>query len=305
MGLIQRGGVIDPLAALLAGKGRPCGGTTRVLSASAGGVAGANELEKGGYNSHHDATLLGGWEQVSGHNSSPTFAGHPKMSARLGAGGMRILIVDANPMLWHGVTSLLRQQTDFEVVGKVQNGVEAVQKAQELRPDIILIAIHLPQVDGLEVARKVKQILPHVEIVLFTSSEKDEELLESIMAGARGYLLKQIMPEGLSQALRGVVRGEVAISRAACTKLFEAFADLNRNGPENRCLHEAPSPREWEVLQSLVIRASNKEIAATLGISEHTVKSHLKKISAKLHLKNRVQAVTYALRFGYLRPGRE
>jgi DNA-binding NarL/FixJ family response regulator len=241
-------------------------------------------------------------EGFSTHASAVTVTGMiHDIVAGTGIGGrMRILIVDANPALWGGVISLLRQQADFEVVQEVQNGAEAVKKAQELRPDIILMDIHLPEVDSLEVARRIKRLLSDAKIVLFTNAERDEELLESSIAGAQGYLLKQIRPEALYQALRGVVQGEVAISRAACTRLFEAFVRLHCHSPGKHYLHEVLSPREREVLQALVVGASNKEIASTLGISEHTVKSHLKKISTKLHLRNRVQVVTYALCFDQL-----
>lgn len=209
---------------------------------------------------------------------------------------MRILVVDADPMFRSGVISLLLQQVDIEVVGEAQEGAEAVKQAQELKPDVILMDVHLPGLDGLMAARQIKEALPHMKILMCTGSEKDEELMQAIQIGTRGYLHKRIEPEVLYQSLRRVFHGEVAISQIACTSLWEEIARLTWDGPREDHPYEKLSLREQEILMSLAKGESNKEIASTLSISENTVKSHLKHILTKLRLKNRVQAAAYALR---------
>ena len=210
---------------------------------------------------------------------------------------MRVLVVDADPMFRSGVISLLLQQGDIEVVGEAREGDEAVEKARELRPDVILIDVHLPGMGGLVATRRIKADQPYIRILIFTSSETDKELLQAIQVGAQGYLPKQIEPDVLYQSLRGIFHGEVAISQAACTRLWEEFARLTWDGPREGHPYEKLSLREREILEFLSKGESNKEIASNLGISENTVKSHLKHILTKLRLRNRVQAAAYALHF--------
>jgi DNA-binding NarL/FixJ family response regulator len=136
-----------------------------------------------------------------------------------------------------------------------------------------------------------------VTIVLLTSVERDADLWGAIQMGAHGYLPKQIGIEGLCRALRGTLQGEAAITRAAATRLFKAYTRQNGDGGGDCCPHEELSPREQEVLLCLAAGVTNKEMAWTLGISEHTVKSHLKHIMTKLRLQNRTQAATYAYRY--------
>lgn len=211
---------------------------------------------------------------------------------------MRVLVVDTNPMFCYGVTRLLQQEVGCQEVWEAQNGAEALEKAQALRPDIVLIDVHLPGIDGVETARQLKERLPSIKIVMLTDLEQEEELWEAIRAGAQGYLSKQIAPEGLYRTLSGLLKGEVAISRTATAMLYKKFIALSVHDPEADQPNAALSPREQEVLHLLPTGMGNKEIALKLGISENTVKSHLKRILLKLHLGNRVQAVIYALRLG-------
>ncbi len=192
----------------------------------------------------------------------------------------------------------MRGQADFEVVGEGQDGEEAVAKAQELMPDIILMDVYMPGMGGLEATRRVKEALPYVKVVMLTVSEEDKDLFEAIKVGAHGYLLKRIEPEALIQTVRGTFRGEAPISRATAAKILDEFGRLTRSSPVNDRLQEKVSPREREVLELLVKGATNKEIASALHISENTVKNHLKNILEKFHLENRVQAAGYALRKG-------
>jgi DNA-binding NarL/FixJ family response regulator len=189
---------------------------------------------------------------------------------------------------------MLRDQLDFEVVAEAQDGQEALAKAKELMPDVILMDIYMPGCDGLEATRRIKAALPYVKIVILTVSEEDQNLFSAIQSGAQGYLLKKIEPGELFEMLRGVVKGEAPISRATGAKILNEFARQLKQGPQGDP-GEQLSPREQEVLERLTNGSTNKEIAAALGISTNTVKNHLRNILDKLHLQNRVQAATFAL----------
>jgi len=169
-------------------------------------------------------------------------------------------------------------------------------------PDIILMDIQMPECDGLEATRRIKEVLPYAKIVILTVSEEDLTLFEAIKAGAQGYLLKKIDPEDLFEMLRGVSRGEAPISKATASKILSEYAKQRQQQPSKKNLGDTLTPREREVLEHLTEGATNKEIASGLFISENTVKNHLRNILEKLHLQNRVQVVAYALREGLVSP---
>jgi len=210
---------------------------------------------------------------------------------------IRILLVDDHALFRDGVASLLAEAADFEVVGQAEDGEEALEKARALEPDLILMDIYMPGGDGLTATRRIKEEMPSVKIVMLTISEEDQKLFEAIKSGADGYLLKKMRAQEFLEMLRGVSRGEAPISRAMAAKIL---AEFSRQA--SREAASAPgvqlTPRERDVLELLTKGATNKEIAALLGISENTVKNRLKSILAKLHLENRVQAVAYALQKG-------
>ncbi len=214
---------------------------------------------------------------------------------------MRILLVDDHALFRSGVAGLLRQQPGFQVVGEAEDGAEALERAKELMPDLILMDVYMPGMGGLEATRRIKEVLPYVKIVMLTVSEEDKDVFDAVKAGAHGYLVKKIEPEALFRTLRGVFRGQAPISRATAAKILAEFARQARRGPGDASPEGRLSPREQEVLELLTKGASNKEIAASLGISNNTVKNHLKNILEKLHLQNRVQAAAYALRGGLAR----
>lgn len=211
---------------------------------------------------------------------------------------MRVLLADDHALFRSGVAGLLRRQEDFEVVGEAEDGAEALERAKELMPDLILMDVCMPGMGGVEATRRIKAVMPYVKVVMLTISEDDKDLFEAIRAGAHGYLLKKIEPDAFFRTLRGVFRGEAPISRATATKILHEFARQTAQGTREPRSPGGLSAREQEVLQLLTKGTSNKEIAAALGISPNTVKNHLKNILEKLHLENRVQAAAYALREG-------
>ncbi|MFQ5850159.1 MAG: response regulator [Candidatus Binatia bacterium] len=207
---------------------------------------------------------------------------------------VRIVLADDHALFRKGLSTLLAKGNGFEVVGEAQDGNEAFEKTQELMPDIVLMDIYMPGCDGLTATRRIKKDLPSVKVVILTVSEEDKNLFEAIKLGAHGYIQKKIDPEEFLETLRGVFRGEAAISRATATKILNEFSKQVQRGPEVDT-QEKLSPREQEVLELLTKGQTNKEIANQLAITENTVKNHLKNILAKLHLENRVQAATLAL----------
>lgn len=210
---------------------------------------------------------------------------------------IRVLLADDHPLFRKGIASLLSAEPGFEVLGEAANGEEAIGKARDLMPDVILMDVSMPGLNGLEATRRIKQDLPYVRIVMLTVSDEDDHLFEAIKNGAQGYLLKKIDPQTLFRTLRGAMEGEAPLSRVMGTKLLAEFARQRRGAG-----HPTPSAtltdRERDVLRLLATGKTNKEIAGALAIAENTVKNHLKNILEKLHLENRVQAATFALREG-------
>jgi two-component system nitrate/nitrite response regulator NarL len=211
---------------------------------------------------------------------------------------IRVLVVDDHALFRKGVASLLRDTEDFTVVGEARDGREAVAKTQALAPDVVLMDVYMPTMDGLEATRRITHATPAARVVMLTISEDDQNLFEALKAGAHGYLLKSVEPEELFRTVRGIVRGDAFLTPSMAAKLLDEFTRKVEHTREPVAI----SPREREVLGLLTCGAVNKEIAATLCISENTVKNHLKSIMEKLHAENRVQVVTYALRKGLVKP---
>ena len=207
---------------------------------------------------------------------------------------IRVLLVDDHTLFRHGVAGFLAAESDFEIVGEAADGREAVEMARALLPDVILMDLSMPIMDGLEATRQIKAQNPDAKIVILTVSDEDRNLFEAIKAGALGYLLKRIDPQALAGTLRGVMRGEASVSRAMAARIVEEFARMAKE--QAGSLVAVLTPREREVLDQVAKGSSNKQIAAVLAITENTVKNHLKNMLEKLHLENRVQAATFALR---------
>ena len=206
----------------------------------------------------------------------------------------RVLLADDHILFRKGLAQLLATQPDFQVVGEANDGEEALAKARELMPDLILLDINMPRCDGREATRRIKAELPYVVIVMLTVSDDEQDLFAAIKNGAQGYLLKKIEPAELFEQLRGLARGEAALSRLMANKILREFTRKPDAVEEQAEL----TPREQQVLQLVARGMTNREIAEHLVVAENTVKNHLRNILAKLHLENRVQAATYALRQG-------
>ena len=211
---------------------------------------------------------------------------------------IRILLVDDHSLFRRGVAAALADHPDIQIVGEAADGLQAVAKAQELHPDVVLMDISMPKMDGLDATRQIKAEMPQVKIVMLTIAEEDQNLFEAIKSGAQGYLLKNVEPQELVEMLRGVFRGEAPISRGMAAKILSEFARQAQGAATALRLSTTLSGREREVLGLVATGATNKGIAATLGISPSTVKNHLQKILDKLHLENRVQAAAFAFREG-------
>ncbi len=215
---------------------------------------------------------------------------------------IRVLLVDDHSLFRKGVTAALTGHPDIQVVGEAGDGLEALVKARDLVPDVVLMDLSMPGMDGLEATRRIMAELPQVKIVMLTIAEEDQNLFDAIKNGAQGYLLKNIEPRELAEMLQGVSRGEAPMSRGTAAKILAEFArqaqEANAAVQPTACL----TGREREVLGLVAAGVTNKGIATALGISPSTVKNHLQNILEKLHLENRVQAAAFALREG-LTPG--
>jgi two-component system nitrate/nitrite response regulator NarL len=214
----------------------------------------------------------------------------------------RLLLVDDHALFREGLAGLFAYQDDFVVVGEAGDADTALKQTAVLQPDIVLMDIDMPGDDGIATTRRLKSEFPDVTVVMLTVHDATDKLLEAIKAGAQGYLVKNIRSTELLDQLRGLKRGEAAITRRMAARILEEF-QRGQALPDAReeSLNDLTA-RELEVLELVADRLSNKEIGARLVISEHTVKNHLKNILSKLHLRSRRQAADYGVARGWVRP---
>jgi len=216
---------------------------------------------------------------------------------------IRVLLVDDHQLFREGLTNILNNQPDFRVIAEASDGLEAQIKARRLKPDLILMDVSMPGCDGLEATLQIKAELPDTTIVMLTVRDENEKLFEAIRNGAQGYLLKSIRSAEMLQLLRGAVRGEAAITPALGGRMLEEFRRVSQRAADFPADYPvALTAREQEVLSLVAEGATNKEIAQQLHLSMHTVKSHMRKILAKLHLDRRHEAAYYAQRQGLIHP---
>lgn len=208
---------------------------------------------------------------------------------------MRILLADDHTLIRDSLRTLLAAR-GFEVVGEASDGREAVELARSLRPDVVLMDLAMPGLDGLAATRLISVEMPEVRVVVLTASDEDAKLFEAIKSGAQGYLIKNLQSGDFIALLEGVGRGEPALTPLLAAKLLQEFARPAAAGPPDP---DALTDREREVLELLVRGVtSNRKLAKHLGVSENTVKFHVGNIMDKLHLSNRAQVVGFALRHG-------
>ena len=208
---------------------------------------------------------------------------------------IRILLADDHDLFREGLAGIIAAQPDMLVVGEASDGLEAIVKARELKPDLILMDIQMPGCDGLEATRQIKKELPEATVVMLTVRDEDEKLFGALKNGAQGYLLKNIRSVDMLEMLRGALRGEAAISPALAGRMLKEFRRLSRLAPqESEGEILALTQREQEVLGLVATGASDKEIADALFISLNTVKSHVRNILAKLEVNSRREAARLA-----------
>jgi NarL family two-component system response regulator LiaR len=210
---------------------------------------------------------------------------------------IRVLIADDHPVVRQGLRTFLELQEDFEIVGEAADGEAAVAAAQELHPDVVLMDLVMPQVDGIEAIRRLRVNSPATRVLVLTSFADERMVLPAVKAGAAGYLLKDAQPQELAQAIRAVSRGEALLHPAVAARLMREFSD-EEGGAAGATLTQ----REAGVLRLIARGMSNKEIAGSLVLSEKTVKTHVSNILQKLHLADRTQAALYAVRHGLAEP---
>ena len=211
---------------------------------------------------------------------------------------LRILLADDHLLFRKGLVQLLAGQPDFEIVGEAADGLEAIELAQRLKPDLVLMDINMPRCDGIEATRRLKAQMPEVRVVMLTVSDDESDLATAVQHGADGYLLKDLMPEVLFQQLRGLALGEAPLSRAMTGKLFRQLAQRSQSVVQPAADTGELSKRETEILALVADGYSNQEIAEELSIAHNTVKNHLRSILSKLGAKNRAQAAAIAVNRG-------
>lgn len=215
------------------------------------------------------------------------------MSTSAADSPISILLVDDHTLFRSGIRLLLQRHNEFQVVGEAADGVEAVKRAIQLRPQLILMDLHMPVMTGLEALQLILQDVPEAVVLMLTVSEDADDLGKALKAGASGYLLKNIDADELIKALHKARQGESVVSAAMTSKLVQQF---RRGEPQGAKVHL--TPREQEILTSIARGGSNKEIARQLDITESTVKIHVQNILKKLELSSRVQVAIYALEHG-------
>jgi NarL family two-component system response regulator LiaR len=214
------------------------------------------------------------------------------------ADAISVLVADDHAVVREGLRTFLGLQDGIEVVGEAADGEEAVAEAERLRPDVILMDLVMPRLDGVGAMREIRRRLPETRVIVLTSFAEDERLLPAVQAGAAGYLLKNVQPKELARAVRTAHAGEALLDTAVAARLVDAIATQPPGEPPAEQL----TARERDVLGLIARGMSNKRIALELGLSEKTVKNHVGHLLAKLGVSDRTQAALHAVRSGLVGP---
>jgi DNA-binding NarL/FixJ family response regulator len=216
---------------------------------------------------------------------------------------IRVLLVDDDALMRAGLASILSSDAAVDVVGEAADGRDAVERVDTLRPDVVLMDVRMPEVDGITATRDVVAASPDTRVVILTTFEDDEYIFGALTAGASGFLLKRTTPESLIEAIKAVAAGDSLLSPSVTRRVIDRMAALpSGEALLDRRLEELTA-RERDVLEQIARGLSNAEIAGALVIEESTVKTHVKRILMKLGLRDRVQAVIFAYESGLTRPG--
>ena len=220
---------------------------------------------------------------------------------------IRILLADDQPLFRKAIAMLIGDQPDQTIVGEADNGLQAVEMARALQPDVVILDVDMPVMNGVEAVRLIREQVPATKVVMLTVSEDEDDLFDAVRYGAHGYLLKDLRPEQLYDMIRSVMRNETPLSPAIAGRVLAALRGWGTSGGMGGHIRSAPSTqpegpaltrREIEILQLVAEGLSNKEIGSRLSITEGTVKNHVHNALEKLHLENRIQAAAYVVRQG-------
>ncbi|MGH7274994.1 MAG: response regulator [Nitrospiria bacterium] len=217
---------------------------------------------------------------------------------------IRVLIADDHQVVREGLSAILNAKEDIEVIAEAQDGVEAVEKAKEFKPDVILMDISMPRMNGVEATRRIKLEQPQIGIVVLTMYEEEEYIFELVKAGATGYMLKNSDSSQIIKAIRSTYQGESMLQPSVATKILSEFSHLSqRPAPKPTRTDQELTDREVQVIKLIADGKTNKEIANTLTISEKTVKNHVRNIFQKLEVDDRTQAAIFAIQRGLIQLG--
>jgi DNA-binding NarL/FixJ family response regulator len=216
---------------------------------------------------------------------------------------VRVLLVDDDHLMRAGLRAVLSSDDSIDVVGEAESGRAAVVSARRLTPDVVLMDVRMPDLDGISATRELLAETPEARVAILTTFEQDDYIFGALRAGASGFLLKRTKPEDLIAAIHTIAEGDSLLSPSVTKRVIETMAEQPASDPSAVGRLDELTPREREVLEEIGRGLSNREIAASLFIEESTVKTHIRRILMKLHLRDRVHAVIFAYESGLVRPG--